>query len=102
MADFKHVVPENPISGIWSSVFMHTSKYCFEIIAESAYSIEINISKQLIKDSVSYNQTLHYNQLDELSRQVNLKYIWLSSANFVLVVLARFDYSDFDQTCMTK
>ena len=90
MADFRHVIPENHISGISSdtkqslsaSVFILSSKYCFEISAESAYSIEINISKQVIKDSVSYNQTLHYNQLDELSRQVNLKHIWLSSANF--------------------
>ena len=90
MADFRHIIPENHISGICSdtkqslsaSVFILSSKYCFEISAESAYSIEINISKQVIKDSVSYNQTLHYNQLDELSRQVNLKYIWLSSANF--------------------
>ena len=90
MADFRHVIPENHISGISSdtkqslsaSVFILSSKYCFEISAESAYSIEINISKQVIKDSVSYNQTLHYNQLDELSRQVKLKYIWLSSANF--------------------
>ena len=88
MADFRHVIPENHISGISSdtkqslSASVFSSKYCFEISAESAYSIEINISKQVIKDSVSYNQTLHYNQLDELSRQVNLKYIWLSSANF--------------------
>ena len=85
MADFSHLIPENHISGISSdtkqslsaSVFILSSKYCFEISAESAYSIEINISKQVIKDSVSYNQTLHYNQLDELSRQVNPRDIWL-------------------------